>query len=43
MLSSLILFKIKEALFIPREISVQQFQYKGGKVKYYRVIVKKIT
>ena len=26
-------FKIQEALFIPREITVQQLQYKGGKVK----------
>ena len=31
------IFKIQEALFIPREITVQQLQYKGGKVKYYRV------
>ena len=34
-----LLFKIQEALFMQREFTVQQLQYKGGKVKYYRVRV----
>ncbi|CAL8388703.1 unnamed protein product [Boreogadus saida] len=40
--SAPMMFKIQDALFIPREIIVQQLQYKGGKVIRVRVKIYKI-